>query len=345
MFFSPRVPTKLLAGLCRRLSLALEAGIDARTVWTREAERAQNRHLRHHLNTISEAIRRGDSFADALAETGDFFPQLVREMIVMGEQTGHLDAVLAQLADHYDNQLAMRRNFLAAIAWPVIQLCLAILIVGFLIWVTGFIREMNHDTKLDILGFGLVGDRGLVLYAMIVAGVGIAIFFVVQAIRRGLVWTQPIQRFLLRIPGLGKPLQTMALARLAWSLHITMSSGMEIRRAIQLSLRSTQNAFYTDQIRLIDVEIASGHSLHEAFSYAGGYPVEFLDTLAVGEQTGMAAESMATLARQYQDRARAAMTVITLLAGWLVWAAIAGLIIMIIFRVFSFYLNTINSVM
>jgi hypothetical protein len=34
-----------------------------------------------------------------------------------------------------------------------------------------------------------------------------------------------------------------------------------------------------------------------------------------------------------------------LLAGWLVWAAIAGLIIMIIFRVFSFYLNTINSVM
>ena len=38
--FSPQISLKPLVGLCRRLSTALEAGIDARTVWAREAERA-----------------------------------------------------------------------------------------------------------------------------------------------------------------------------------------------------------------------------------------------------------------------------------------------------------------
>ena len=112
-----------------------------RTVWAREADRARG-PLRRHLLTISHAINRGESLADALAPTGDFFPTLFREMIAVGEQTGHLDAVLAQLADHYQNQLDMRRIFLAAITWPMVQLGIAVVIVGFLIWIMGVLRDM-----------------------------------------------------------------------------------------------------------------------------------------------------------------------------------------------------------
>ena len=50
-----------------------------------------------------------------------------------------------------------------------------------------------------------------------------------------------------------------------------------------------------------------GHSIHEAFCHAGGYPHDFLDTLAVGEDSGRVVESMGLLARQYQDQARAAL--------------------------------------
>ena len=53
-----------------------------------------------------------------------------------------------------------------------------------------------------------------------------------------------------------------------------------------MSLRSTQNARYTDQIPTIDAEIVGGNSIHESFRVAGGYPADFLDTLAVGEQSG-----------------------------------------------------------
>ena len=179
----------------------------------------------------------------------------------------------------------------------------------------GVLRQMTGNRTLDILGFGLVGDRGLMIYLTFLAVVGAAIWLFVRAVSRGLMWTRPIQRLILRIPALGRPLQTIALERLAWSMHLTMNTGMDVRRALALSLRSTQNARYLDQIPMIDAEIAAGNSIHEAFRVAGGYPADFLDTLAVGEQTGQVSESMETLARQYQHQARMAW------ACWPCWPA------------------------
>ncbi len=86
---------------------------------------------------ISDAVNQGESLSDALAPTGDYFPTIFREMAEVGEQTGHLDSVFAQLADHYEAQVKMRRTFYAAIAWPVIQLVLSLGVIGLAIWLMG----------------------------------------------------------------------------------------------------------------------------------------------------------------------------------------------------------------
>jgi type IV pilus assembly protein PilC len=340
--FSPRISTVPLVGLCRRLGVALEAGIDARTAWTREAERATG-PLHGRLIEISDAVNQGESLTDALAPTGDYFPAIFREMAEVGEETGHLDSVFAQLADHYEAQLKMRRTFYSAIAWPVVQLVLSLGVIGLAIWLMGILASMT-GSPVDILGFGLVGNRGLAIYLTLLAVVGVSVWLVLRAISRGLVWTRPIQRLVMKIPGIGKPLQILALSRLAWSMHLTMNTGMDVRRALKLSLRSTHNARYTDQIPSIDAEIVAGNSIHEAFVQAGGYPVDFLDTLAVGEQSGQVVESMGRLARQYQEQARAAMAALAVLAGVGVWIVIAALIITMIFRIFiTSYLGPTNE--
>jgi type II secretory pathway component PulF len=341
MLFSYRVPLKTLIDLCRRLSIALGAGIDVRTVWMREAQRAQG-PLRDRLLQVAFAIQQGESLAEALAPIADCFPALFREMIVLGEQTGHVDTVLTQLADHYQNQLNSRRIFYAAIAWPVIQLTIAVVIVGFLIWIMGMLRETTGNRTLDILGFGLVGNSGLAAYVAMVACATTVIWLVLRAISRGLVWTYPVQRFVLRLPGIGRPLQTLALARLAWSMHVTLGAGMEVRRALRLSLANTQNARYIDHMAAIDAAIMAGHSIHEAFCRTGDFPVEFLDMLAVGEQSGEVSESMGRLAKLYQEQARMALAVLAMIAGWLVWAAVAAVLITLIFRIFSFYLGALS---
>jgi len=279
--------------------------------------------------------------AAALAETGDYFPTLFLELTDVGEQTGHLSEVFARLAENYEDQVKMRRVFLAAIAWPIFQLIAAVLIIGFLIWIMGVIG----NGKIDPLGFGLVGNTGLAIYVVFVGTVAAAIFVLVEAVRRGLVWTGPIQRFVMRLPGIGKPLRTLALARLAWSMHLTMKTGMDVRRALRLSLASTRNVVYTDQIDPIDAEIAEGNSIYEAFRGTGAFPADFLDVLAVGEQSGRMVESMERLSRQYQDYARTALATLNVLAGFAVWGVIALIIIVMIFRLFGFYIGQINDAM
>src|SRR5574340_1100902 len=151
MYFSPRIGLRPLAGLCRRASISLGAGVDVRTVFAREAERAQGQAMRRNLAAIADAIQDGDSLGRALAATGDYFPALMRELVEVGEQTGHLSEVLAQLAEHYEDQVDLRRTFLASIAWPMTELGLTLAIVGGFIWIMGFLSSMR-GARVDLLG-------------------------------------------------------------------------------------------------------------------------------------------------------------------------------------------------
>ena len=342
MLFSPRMSLKQLAAFSQRTSMGLLAGIDERTICAREAKNAHGFTAYRHLTTISQMVNQGGTLSEGLAATGDFFPLLFREMVQVGEQSGHLGEVLKQLANHYQNQITLRRNFLVSIAWPTIKLFLAVFIIGFLIWIMGIINGSNQK-PIDPLGFGLIGNDGLAKYATFVSIVGIALAFVIRAVTRGMLWTHPLQRFMLRIPKIGPALQTVALARLAWVMSQTMNTSMELRHALKLSLQSTRNAWYIDRIDRIDAKIAGGNSIYEAFCGADGFPADFLESIHVGEQSGKLVESMANVSNLYQEQARAALSVLATVGGFAVWVVVAAIIICLILRLAMFYIGILSG--
>jgi hypothetical protein len=65
--------------------------------------------------------------------------------------------------------------------------------------------------------------------------------------------------------------------------------------------------------------------------------------IAVGEATGTTSEVLDRLAGQLDDEAREGFEAAARGAGFLVWAAVAGLIIVIVFRIFSSYLGAIQN--
>jgi type II secretory pathway component PulF len=343
MLFSARMSLKNRAALCRRLATALTAGIDIRKIFAREAENARNGSARRRLTAVSEAVAQGESMTAALEATGDYFPPLLREMVEVGEQTGHLGEIFGQLAEHYENQARLRRNFLGAITWPIIQLTIAIGVVGLLIWIGGVIGQRPGAAPIDFLGFGLVGDRGVAIYFAFIATVAALIGFTIFAVSRGLIWGKALQRVVQHIPVLGVSLQTLALSRLAWTMHLTLNAGMGVRKALRLSLRNTGSIRFTDAANNIDKTIAEGQSIHEAFREAGCFPADFLDSVDVGEHSGRLVESMAHLSQQYQEQARAALATLTMIAGLVVWGLVAILIITLIFRLAFFYIGVLNG--
>src|SRR6185295_8721555 len=109
--FKPRIKLQNLAALCRRLAIALSSGIDVRRVFKREAEDASNLAVRAQLTAISDAISHGESVTDAVRPAGDYFPELFHDMVEVGEHTGSLAEVFRHLAEHYEEQVRLRRAF------------------------------------------------------------------------------------------------------------------------------------------------------------------------------------------------------------------------------------------
>ena len=172
-----------------------------------------------------------------------------------------------------------------------------------MIWILGIVAKRNNGQPIDILGFGLIGNRGLVIYTNFIIAVGLASPDVVVAIRRGVFWITPLQHVVMHIPGLGGSLEKLALARLTWALHLTMNVDMDLRQVVPLVLRATGNDYYiqhTDQAVGI---VATGHPLHEAFAATGAFPADFIDALEVAEESGAVVESMERLSKRYEDEA------------------------------------------
>jgi type II secretory pathway component PulF len=61
----------------------------------------------------------------------------------------------------------------------------------------------------------------------------------------------------------------------------------------------------------------------------------------VGEQSGKLVESMGRISKEYNQRASLAISVLAQIAGYAVWIMVSAFIIMLIFRMASFYTNTI----
>jgi len=341
--FKPRIKLQNLAGLCRRLSITLSSGIEVRRVFQREAEDAKNPIVRARLTEISDSIARGESVTDSMALAGDYFPALFHDLVEVGEQTGTLAETFKHLSEHYEEQVRLRRTFISNITGPIIQLVGAILVVSGLIFVMGILPTGPSGKPTDILGFGMVGTSGLIEFWTIIAILIGGGWFVFQATRRGLLWTVPIQKNLLKIPQVGKAIATISLAQMAWTMELTMESGMSVLKAIPLWFRSTRNAYYMEHSASVVQKVRAGEEIHEALSETGAFPSDFLASVEVGERSGRLPEAMKSLSRDYHEQAQLAIKTLTVIASRGVWAMVALIIIFMIFRIFSSYIGALND--
>jgi type IV pilus assembly protein PilC len=262
-------------------------------------------------------------------------------MIEVGERTGRLEKVFLRLNEHYDHLLRLQRGFLIAIAWPLFELSIALIVIGILIGVLGAIGAEWNGKPLSV--FGLHGFRGLLIYVSILALTGAALGLLITAVRRGWFDLGPLYYLLAYVPGIGIALRTMALSRLTWSLAIATDSDLDAQRAVELAVRSTQNSYYTSRLDMMRREIRRGQPLVQAFQAAGVYPVEFLNALETGEMSGRISETMEVLAKQYHDRARMYYRGLAVAAGAAVLLLVFGIMIFFIFQLMQLYLRPIQD--
>jgi type II secretory pathway component PulF len=342
-FSSARIQLKPLAQLCDRLATATNAGLDDRRIWRDEQNRG-NQAQRAAAQQICQRLARGAALADALQDTGDYFPPLFLQMAAVGETSGQHGRIYKRLATYYQRQLAARRSFLGKIAWPLLELAMAVFVIGLFIWIMGMLPANRgaDGQSTDLLGWGLVGTRGLILYIFGLLLIGIGLLLVVRSIRRQIGWAERFSEWILQLPLIGTALKTLALARFTWAMHLVLDTPMDLRRALPLALETTGSRYYTRHTKAIVSQIEQGRNIPSALAATGCFPSDLLDAIATGEQSGQLVEQMGRLSDDYQERATLAVNVLAQVAGYGTWILVAALIIVMIFQLFSQYVAQIE---
>lgn len=340
--FAKRVSTKRLALLCRSLGTSLEAGVPIVKSLETASRKTSDGALRDVMERVVSDIKSGTTVTDAFDGQGAFFPDLFVDMLSVAEQTGTLPEVLLSLADHYENNLRLRKDFLSQITWPMIQLVAAIGIIGMMIYVLGWIGESTGAT-IDVLGWGLQGTSGAITWLLgWVFGAGL-LWFGYRLAAASLVWRKALHRTLMAIPVVGGCLRNFAIARFSWALHLTQSAGMPMDDSLDASLRATSNgAFDAASDQIID-DVMHGEPLSDALAHSQLFPEDFINIVHVAETSGTVPEQLNRLSPRFEEDARRSLKTLTALAGWGVWLVVAGFIIFVIFRIVLWYTGLINS--
>ncbi|HEY7617478.1 MAG TPA: type II secretion system F family protein, partial [Terriglobales bacterium] len=115
------------ARFARTLSSLLKGGVPLLQALGTVQGVIGNRLLADAIGQVQVRVREGKGMARPLGESG-LFPPLALNMISVGEETGRLEGMLANVAEHYDQEVKRTTKRLTSILGPALILCMALVI-------------------------------------------------------------------------------------------------------------------------------------------------------------------------------------------------------------------------
>jgi type IV pilus assembly protein PilC len=121
-----------VARFCRTLSTLLSSGVPILDGLDITARTAGNAIVEDALKDVRKGIERGETVSAPLAAT-KVFPSMVTQMINVGETTGALDAMLAKIADFYEDEVDTAVAGLMTLLEPIMISILGVIVGGIVI--------------------------------------------------------------------------------------------------------------------------------------------------------------------------------------------------------------------
>jgi len=121
-----------VARFTRTLGTLITSGVPILEGLSITAKTSGNAVLEEALMKVRKAIEEGRTIVDPLRESG-VFPNMVTQMIGVGEATGAMDAMLQKIADFYEDEVDVATKDMLAMLEPVIIGLLGVMIGGIVI--------------------------------------------------------------------------------------------------------------------------------------------------------------------------------------------------------------------
>jgi type II secretory pathway component PulF len=256
---------------------------------------------------LAEAIHKqlceGKTLATAMKSYPDIFPEGTVYMIEAGEKTGNLIPIVTNLIHFMEVQAEVKKRFIAGMSYPLVVCSIAIAVVALFIFyllpriqkmMTSMGGELPLVTRLLMGGAHFLSNWGL--HILIVTAIAVICLLRFRKTSSGRMITD---RYLTYFPLLKGIVNGSYYCQTANLLATLLGSGINTTEAMQLAEQATSNRHHRHHFAEARRKILDGVSMTQAFDKHHVLPVEALDILSVGENTGDLASSFREIFKIY----------------------------------------------
>lgn len=240
------------------------------------------------LRSLASAVKKGQSLSDAMAEFPVFDPMYL-SLVRMGEASGNLAEVFAQLAKELKFQNELRAKVIQSLTYPSIILAVCVLSIVF---VFNFIVPRMSGLFAQAQELPIYTEMLLSLsqwmqdYQLWLAGaIGIMVAFAIHLAGKGTL-QQSVMKLFYRTPGLKRSVLMLARIQVSSAMAMLLASGVKLDQALKMAADGLRLDELKSALAAARTKVNSGTALTEALAATELYPELSLSLLEVGEESG-----------------------------------------------------------
>ena len=292
--------------VAKNLSAMLSAGLSLSRALSVIERQSSNKNLKKIAVGISESVKKGSSFHEALALYPAIFPAVFVAMARAGEESGSLSESLTVVALQMERSEELTRKIKGAMIYPIIVM-VAVVIVGILMLiyvVPTLTRTFNQlGVQVPLATRIIVGMSNFMItnVTIVLAGI-IAVIVGGITFLRSRIGNRIIIAIALHLPVIGELVRETYSARTSRTLSSLLSSSVPVLDALSITKEVVHAEVFANVVGEAEVHVRKGELLSQAFAtHTKLYPILMSDMLTVGEETGKVAEMLKQIAEFYEE--------------------------------------------
>src|SRR3990167_10319674 len=252
-----------------QLRLLMQAGVPLTEALSLIANTASHPIYQNTVNRIKEKIIAGTCFSAALSQFPEYFDTTYCKMIAVGEQSGQLEMILEQLIENQENHQQIHGKITKALFYPISVTFIAMAITaGLLIFVIpqfraiydNFGAQLPMTTRLLIAMSDYLQKNGLFLIMFITPIILLTNYFFKKNDRL----KNPLRHLIFKIPMVKSILITGQIARWSQLLSMSLSSGIPLIDALQITNQAISQTLLQTQLCKVRESVMTGKSFQSA---------------------------------------------------------------------------------
>ncbi|CAI1802164.1 protein transport protein HofC [Serratia proteamaculans] len=275
----------------RQLATLLQAGLPLVSGLQLLATEHPSAAWRCLLREVGEQVQQGQPFSEVIAGQHAIFPLIYRQLIAIGELTGHLDECCLQLAQQQEAQQKLQKKVVKALRYPLF-ICAVALLVSILMLVMVLPEfagvYQSFDAPLPWFTQGLLNLSTLLIHGgpWLAAILGCTLFAYFRRLHPQPHWRRREQAVLLRLPLIAQLIKGGCLSQIFRILAMTQQAGLTLIEGLNAAALSVDNLFYRQAIERVQQQIAQGQTFHNALGQQALFPTLCQQLVRVGEESG-----------------------------------------------------------